>query len=80
MYRLIYKSDNVGKMNWAVATGILQALEGEFDPPISDSLKQRYGEEDGELRFPEVGWEALALLRDIQEIENLPEWDEESVG
>lgn len=147
MYRLIYKSDNVAKMSWAVATGILsssirnnqqagitgvllmgkkhflQVLEGEFeavngsferivkdprhenvrivafgpveerlfsqwemrgvgvfefDPPVSQTLIEKYGEEDGELRFPETPWEALSLIDEIQRIEDVPEWDEET--
>lgn len=138
MYRLIYKSDNVGKMNWAIATSILrsstrrnqaagltgvlllgkkhflQVLEGEFnavnatfqrishdprhrnirivsfevvearlfpnwemhgvgvfefDKALNESLLKHHGDEEGEIRFPEVGWQALALIQDMERIE-----------
>jgi hypothetical protein len=46
----------------------------DFDPPISDSLIQKYGEEDGELRFPEEGWLALSLVHDIFQLPEVPEW------
>ena len=48
----------------------------EFDPPVSRALMEKYGEDDGNIRFPEVGWQALALIRDIFALEELPEWKE----
>ena len=49
----------------------------EFDPPVSRSLIEKYGEdEDGNIRFPEVGWQALALIRDIFALDEVPEWKE----
>lgn len=46
----------------------------EFDPPVSEPLMAKYGEEGGEIRFPEEGWKALALAQDIFELSDLPEW------
>ena len=48
----------------------------KFDPPVSQSLIEKYGEEDGNIRFPEVGWQALALIRDVFDMQDLPEWKE----
>jgi len=52
----------------------------EFDPPVSHSLIDKYGEEDGEVRFPERGWEALSLLSDIQRLSDVPEWHGDTAG
>ena len=49
----------------------------KFDPPVSQSLIERYGEVDGLLRFPDTGWEALALIRDIFALNDVPEWSAE---
>lgn len=46
----------------------------DFDPPISRALIEKYGEEDGEIRFPEQGWLAMSLVHDILHLENVPEW------
>jgi hypothetical protein len=46
----------------------------DFDPPISQLLIQKYGEEDGEIRFPEQGWLAMSLLHDLILLPDLPEW------
>jgi hypothetical protein len=48
----------------------------EFDPPVSRSLMDKYGEENGNIRFPEVGWQALSLIRDIFALDDVPEWKE----
>jgi hypothetical protein len=48
----------------------------EFDPPVSRSLMDKYGEENGNIRFPEVGWQALSLIRDIFSMDDVPEWKE----
>ena len=146
MYRLIYKSESSGKINWSTVgsilststrnnelagiTGVLllgksrflQVLEGDFDPvndvfgrivqdprhknirlisfevvegrlfadwemrgvgvfdfdpPIAAPLIEKYGEEAGEIRFPEQGWQALALVQDLLQLPNLPEWSDE---
>lgn len=149
MYRLIYKSESTGKINWGTVgsilsssvrnnkeagiTGVLllgkrsflQVIEGEFeavndlfgrivqdprhrrirlisfevvegrqfedwemrgvgvfefDPQISEALIEKYGEDGGELRFPEQAWRALALVQDLLRLPGLPEWsDEETV-
>jgi hypothetical protein len=46
----------------------------EFDPPISAALIEKYGEENGALRFPEEESQALALTQDIFKLHALPEW------
>lgn len=45
----------------------------EFDPPVSAELIARHGEEDGEVRFPDEGWRALALTQDIFALDVLPD-------
>lgn len=50
----------------------------EFDPPISRTLIEKYGEEDGEIRFPEEAWRALALIQDIFHLGQVPEWRAEA--
>lgn len=52
----------------------------EFDPPISQALIERYGEQEGEIRFPDVEWEALAMIRDIFDLHELPEWTPEDLA
>lgn len=49
----------------------------EFDPPVSALLIAKYGEEKGNLRFPEDGWQALSLIQDIFALNDLPEWSAE---
>ena len=46
----------------------------DFDPPVSQSLIEKYGKEDGEIRFPEEGSLALSLGRDLELLPDLPEW------
>lgn len=46
----------------------------EFDPPLSEPLMRKYGSDGGEIRFPDTGWKALALVQDILQLENLPLW------
>lgn len=46
----------------------------DFDPPVSKMLIHKYGEEDGEIRFPEEGGQALSLAHDLMLLPDLPEW------
>jgi len=46
----------------------------KFDPPLSEPLIRKYGGEDSEIRFPDTAWRALALVQDIMQLEDLPEW------
>jgi hypothetical protein len=41
---------------------------------LSKKLIQKYGEEDGGVRFPRESWLALSLIYDIRAINELPEW------
>lgn len=38
----------------------------DFNTELSEKLKQKYGEEEGGIRFPVTEWKALALLFDIE--------------
>jgi hypothetical protein len=40
-----------------------------FNKELGDRLRQTYGEEDGEVRFPTEDWQALALIADIRRSE-----------
>jgi len=40
---------------------------------LEAELKQKYGEEDGGVRFPERSWRALALVHDIRMVDNIPD-------
>ena len=37
-----------------------------FNKELSGQLKNTYGEEDGEVRFPTEEWQALAMIADIR--------------
>ncbi len=49
---------------------------GVFDlnSQLERSLKKKYGEEDGGIRFPLEEWAALAFINDIKMMRELPEW------
>ena len=49
---------------------------GVFDvnTAIARKLIEKYGEQDGGVRFPLESWLALAMIFDIQAIQELPEW------
>jgi len=53
---------------------------GVFDmsSEVTRRLVEKYGEEDDDVRFPETGWRALALIEDIQGLRGLPEWKGEA--
>jgi hypothetical protein len=46
----------------------------DFNKDIEGQLVQKYGEEEGGIRFPLEEWQALAMLNDIQMMGDLPEW------
>ncbi|NJD26018.1 MAG: BLUF domain-containing protein [Betaproteobacteria bacterium] len=41
---------------------------------LSQRLIAKFGEEDGGVRFPRESWMALALILDVREVAELPEW------
>jgi hypothetical protein len=41
---------------------------------LSRKLIEKYGEEDGGVRFPREAWLALSLINDIRAINELPAW------
>ena len=49
---------------------------GVFDlnKDLEKALKNKYGEEDGELRFPLDEWKVLAMVQDINLMSELPDW------
>jgi len=49
---------------------------GVFDlnSRLESSLKKKYGEEEGGIRFPLEEWAALAFINDIKMMRELPEW------
>ncbi|MEP1470864.1 MAG: BLUF domain-containing protein [Halieaceae bacterium] len=46
----------------------------DFNLQIEQELKDKYGEEDGGIKFPLEEWQALAMLNDIKMIHKLPDW------
>lgn len=46
----------------------------DFNKNIEDELKQKYGEENGGIRFLLEEWQALAMINDIKMIGELPSW------
>ena len=41
-----------------------------FNRELAERLRQTYGEEDGDVRFPTEEWRALALIADIRRSES----------
>lgn len=37
-------------------------------------LKQKYGEQDGEVKFPLESWQILSLINDLEMMQALPDW------
>jgi hypothetical protein len=37
----------------------------DFNEELADTLKQKYGEEQGDILFPLSEWKALSLIHDI---------------
>ncbi|MDH3991473.1 MAG: BLUF domain-containing protein [Gammaproteobacteria bacterium] len=46
----------------------------DFNKQIEEELKDKYGEEEGGIRFPLEEWQALAMINDIKMMRDLPEW------
>lgn len=46
----------------------------DFNKQIEKELKDKYGEEEGGIRFPLEEWQALAMINDIKMMRDLPEW------
>jgi hypothetical protein len=46
----------------------------DFNQQLERQLKDKYGEEDGSIRFPLEEWQALAMINDIKMTRELPEW------
>jgi hypothetical protein len=49
---------------------------GVFDnnSAMARQLIEKYGEQDGGVRFPLESWLALSMIYDIRAIQELPEW------
>ena len=49
---------------------------GVFDinTELARKLVEKYGEEEGGVKFPLESWLALAMIFDIQAIQELPQW------
>jgi hypothetical protein len=52
---------------------------GVFDlnKDLEAKLMEKYGEEDGSVKFPLEEWMVLALIQDINMVHNLPSWKED---
>lgn len=46
----------------------------DFNREIEKDLTDKYGEEEGGIRFPLEEWQALAMINDIKMMRDLPEW------
>ncbi len=46
----------------------------DYNIDLENELKCKYGEEEGGIRFPLEEWQVLALIDDINMIQDLPEW------
>ena len=46
----------------------------DFNLDIQSKLIEKYGEEEGGIRFPREEWMALAMIRDIDLIGDPPGW------
>ena len=45
-----------------------------FNQDIERMLMDKYGEENGSVRFPLEQWRVLAMVNDINMVHNLPSW------
>ena len=45
-----------------------------FNKQIEQQMKEKYGEEDGGMRFPLKEWQALGMINDIKMMRELPDW------
>ena len=46
----------------------------DFNQQIEQQMKEKYGEEDGGMRFPLEEWQALGMINDIKMMRELPDW------
>jgi hypothetical protein len=46
----------------------------DFNKQIEQQMKEKYGEEDGGMRFPLEEWQALGMINDIKMMRELPDW------
>ena len=46
----------------------------DFNEDIARDLTDKYGEEDGSVRFPREEWLTLAMINDIRMLSDLPDW------
>jgi hypothetical protein len=46
----------------------------DFNKDLEASLMEKYGEEDGSVKFPLEEWVALSLINDIRMVYQLPSW------
>ena len=46
----------------------------DFNKSLAAMLKTKYGEDNGQLRFPAEQWLTLAMINDIKMVHGLPEW------
>ncbi len=45
-----------------------------FNKDIEKMLMDKYGEEDGSVRFPLEAWRVLSLVNDINMVQQIPSW------
>ncbi len=46
----------------------------DFNTEQAEQLKTKYGEDNGEVRFPLESWQALAFINEMAMLQALPEW------
>ncbi|MGD2083836.1 MAG: BLUF domain-containing protein [Chromatiales bacterium] len=46
----------------------------DFNQDLADQLIEKYGEEEGGVRFPLEDWLALSMINDIRMVHGLPDW------
>lgn len=54
--------------------GMLSIGTFNLNQEIESELVEKYGEEDGGIRFPLEEWAALSLINDIKLMRELPVW------
>ena len=57
------------------AWGMLGIGVFDLNRNLEEELKQKYGEQDGELYFPLEEWKSLAMINDINLMSKMPEWN-----
>ena len=46
----------------------------DFNKQLEQSLKDKYGEEEGGIHLPLEEWQVLAMISDIKMVRELPDW------